>query len=70
MNRHTSEDRVEFLHLETLRRVFAIFSGDVTACARLAGLFVLCALHNHLNSVTFLCHCIFLNRAANVIRIY
>ncbi len=67
---HTLQDRVVLLLFQPVRRVFAIFCGDIAASAGKTGLLVLCALHDHLNSVAFFSHCLkFLNGAANVQRI-
>jgi hypothetical protein len=55
---HFLQDRIVLFLLQTIRSVFAILGCDITAGARHARLFVLGALHNHLNSISFLCHCL------------
>ncbi len=51
-------ERIELLHLQTLRSVLSVFGSDIPRHARYAGVFLLSALQNHLNSIafSFLCH--------------
>ena len=56
VNSHFLQNRVVLLELKTLSRVLAVLCGDVTAHARHARGLVLCALQNHLDPITFLCH--------------
>jgi hypothetical protein len=50
------QNRVVLLELEALSSILTVLRGDVTAHARHARGFVLCALHDHLDPITFLCH--------------
>ena len=58
MNGHTFQDGIVFLHLQTIWGVLSVFGCDISASSWHARLLVLGALHNHLNSVTFFCHCV------------
>jgi len=51
------QDGVKFLQFQSVGAVLAVLFGNVTRSARLSRLFVLCALHDYLNSISFLCHC-------------
>lgn len=63
-----SHDRVVFLQLNSIRSVFSVLGGNVPACAWQTTVFVLCALKNYLDSISFLRHFIlsFPKRSANV----
>lgn len=58
VNRVFPHDRVVFFQLHTVRRILAIFLGDVARRAWQAAVFVLRAFQNNLDAVasTFLCH--------------
>lgn len=65
MNGYFTKDRVEFFQFQTLRRVFLVLGRDVARRSRHTAGFVLRALHDYLNSITFLCH-LSINWGANV----
>jgi len=44
---------VVFLQLDTLRSIFLVFGGDVTTHASYTAAFLLCALKDYLNTVSF-----------------
>ena len=50
------QNGVVFLQLQTLWCVFLVLGGNVTAGTSLTSCFVLCALENYLNPVSFLSH--------------
>ncbi len=56
---YSLKDGVGFLKFETFGGVFAVFCGDVAACAGHAACFMFGAFENHLNAIAFcfLCHC-------------
>ena len=56
MNSHLLEHVVEFLQLNALRRVLAVFGGDVARGARLTRVLVLGAFEDYLHPVSFLSH--------------
>src|SRR5690606_16751268 len=56
MNRNFSQDGVELLQLQSLCGVFSVLGRNVPGCTWKSTGFMLCAFHDHLNSVTFLSH--------------
>lgn len=57
MNGHALQNRIVFLQLNSIGRIFAVLGGDVAARSGHAGCFVLGTLENNLNSIAFFCHC-------------
>lgn len=57
MYRHLFQNRVEFLQLHSIRRILFILGSDISWSPRLSTVLMLGALQNHLNSISFLCHC-------------
>jgi len=53
---HFFHHRIVFFQFNTLGSVFPVFGGDVAAHAGQPAVFMLGALQNHLNAVSFLCH--------------
>jgi len=50
-------NRIVLLKFNPFGGVLAVFGSDVTAHTWQTAGFVLCALQNHLYSISFLCHC-------------
>ena len=50
------QNGIVLLQLKTLSSIFPVLGGDVAGCTRHATVFVLSALHDYLDAITFLCH--------------
>ena len=67
MKRNFFQNRIVLLQLETLGSVLPVLGGNVAGSAGHATIFVLCALHDYLYAIAFLCHEIcFEKRSAKV----
>jgi len=53
---HALQDRIVFLKLQTIWSVFLVLGCDVAGSTGHTTSFMLCALQDHLNTVSFLCH--------------
>ena len=53
---HSFQDGIVFFQLHPVRGILLVLGGDVTGSSGHSGLLVLRALHDHLYSVSFLCH--------------
>lgn len=60
MDGHALKDRVEFFDLHPIWRVLLVLGGNVPGSTWHTRFFVLCALQNYLNPISFLGHCIVL----------
>ena len=50
------KNRIILLELHPLGGVLTILCSDVPGCTGHATVFVLCALHDYLDAIAFLCH--------------
>jgi len=56
MNRVTLQNGIVFLQFQAVGCILLILLGDVSRCSGHARFLVLCALHDDLNAIAFLCH--------------
>ena len=57
MNRHLFQNGIEFLQLHSIRCILFILGSDISWSTWLSAILMFGALQNHLNPISFLCHC-------------